>query len=70
MKIEDFNSALMQTTFARLFAARAGTIKIACVNRGKVCTFGDLSLFLKGIFTKQTPLRSRGGGVSFRMPAL
>ena len=70
MKIEDINSALMQTSFACLLAARAETIKIACGNKGKACTFGDLSLFLKGIFTKQTPLRSRGGGVSFRMPAL
>jgi hypothetical protein len=78
MKNRKVNSALMQTNVCMLLRPLSEAMfKIAqffCVycltNRKKDAVLGDLSLFFEGIFTKQRPLRSRGGGVSFWMPAL
>ena len=38
LEVRDVNSALMQTSFACLFAARAETLKIACLTLGKTIT--------------------------------
>ena len=46
------------------------SIKTACEKMGEACIFGDLSLFIKGVFKKQRPFRRCGGGISFRMSAL
>ncbi len=52
LEVRDVNSALMQTSFACLLAARAETLKIACLTLGKAYTFGDISLFIESVFEK------------------